>query len=250
MPRSSKESPPSLERRSEPASAAGHVNRQPQVMKSRSRGRILAAARELFAVSGYQETSMAEVAQKAKVARATIYNNFPDKVSLLAALVEDYLNGYIDIARTLQADFPPAQTTFEHLETMIREGIVWRLQHADLFPVIDLAKHVPGSRWRETNAQSDKVWLDWMMEIHRGNARAGLLRDSLDLDFSIKAMFSMVETTLVTFDTPSGEDLVNEVAHQFALLQWHALYTGSPAEAPLMHQIIERKVERPERPRR
>jgi AcrR family transcriptional regulator len=228
-----------LRRRREPGRAKSRTGSQPRVVKSRSRNRILAAARELFVSSGYQETSMAQIAREAGVARATIYNNFPDKVALLAALVQDYLRGYIEIAQRLQASIPANQTTFEHLESMIREGISWRLAHADLFPLIDLAKHVPGSSWHETNAESDKVWLDWMMVMHRGNAEAGLLRDGLDLDFSVKALFSMVETTLITFDNASSAHLVDRVAHEFALLQWHALYDANPSAAPLMHHILD-----------
>lgn len=232
-------SQPITRRRQEPRALSSKKG-SATVVKSRSRGKILVAARALFGSSGYELTSMADVARGAGVSRATIYNNFGDKVSLLAAIVEDYLAGYIEITTRLRSDIPPEQTVFDHLELMIKEGIVWRLRHADLFPVIDLAKHVPGSRWYEFNAESDRAWLDWTMAIHRVNARAGLLRANLNLEFAAKAIFSMVETTLITFDTPASSRRIDDVARQFALLQWYALYSIEPDEAPLMRNVIKR----------
>ncbi|SIS53482.1 TetR/AcrR family transcriptional regulator [Neptunomonas antarctica] len=52
---------------------------------------ILDAARQLFAASGYQGTSIGLVVQTAGVSKPTVYNNFPTKQALLSALMEQLL---------------------------------------------------------------------------------------------------------------------------------------------------------------
>ena len=58
---------------------------------------ILAAATELFARQGFNETATSEVAKKAGVAQGTIFHHFKSKENLLIAicdvLVMEYLAG-------------------------------------------------------------------------------------------------------------------------------------------------------------
>lgn len=53
----------------------------------RSRGAILEAARELFAVTS--DVPMYEVAKRAGVGQATLYRHFPDRVALASTLAEE-----------------------------------------------------------------------------------------------------------------------------------------------------------------
>jgi AcrR family transcriptional regulator len=54
-----------------------------------TRGRIIAAMRELLARDGDRSTSLEEVARVADVARATVYHQFGSKAGLLEAVVGD-----------------------------------------------------------------------------------------------------------------------------------------------------------------
>jgi AcrR family transcriptional regulator len=54
-----------------------------------TRGRIIAAMRELLARDGYRSTSLEEVARAADVTRATVYYQFGSKAGLLEAVVGD-----------------------------------------------------------------------------------------------------------------------------------------------------------------
>lgn len=53
-----------------------------------TRQAILDAAHELFLANGYAGTSVDDIADRAEVARQTIYDNFVDKASLLYAVAE------------------------------------------------------------------------------------------------------------------------------------------------------------------
>ena len=79
--------PVRVRRRARMMPPAGGVARR----KTRTRARLLAAARELFAERGMQRTSIAEIAAHADVATGSFYNYFPTKEELLDALLEEEL---------------------------------------------------------------------------------------------------------------------------------------------------------------
>ena len=64
--------------------------------KEKSRRSILKASRKLFSDQGYDETLIEEIADLAEVSKATVYNYFPDKDSLLIAIVEEVEEGIED----------------------------------------------------------------------------------------------------------------------------------------------------------
>jgi AcrR family transcriptional regulator len=199
---------------------------------------ILTAARELFAEHGYHRTSMAQVAKRAGVVRATIYNHFQRKVDLLRAIVADYMAGYVRIGNELQASAGAQQSVFDILQLTAQRAIDWRIANADLRPLIDLAKHIRESGWEEFNAEADAAMLGWISRIHRANNRRGITRPGLDLDFATAAVYSMIETALSGFDVRSSQQYVDHVAHQLTLLQWNAIYAIEPERAPRVEEVL------------
>lgn len=76
--------------------------------KANNRAAILAAAREVFAESGYEASSIRDVVRRTGLAAGTFYNYFPDKESVLRALLEDrteVLRGRLRVARARARDF-------------------------------------------------------------------------------------------------------------------------------------------------
>ncbi len=57
--------------------------------KSAPKERILSAASDVFLASGFEKTSTAEIARRAKVSKRELYLHFSDKRALLAAVVDD-----------------------------------------------------------------------------------------------------------------------------------------------------------------
>ncbi len=57
---------------------------------ARNRERILAAARELIARKGVRQITLEEVAKAAGVGRATLFRRFPDRATLLLALLDEH----------------------------------------------------------------------------------------------------------------------------------------------------------------
>lgn len=67
-------------------------------MRRRTRTKLLAAAADLFADRGFTATTVAAVAAKARVATGLLYQHFPGKDDLLAAIVTE---AQADLARLL-----------------------------------------------------------------------------------------------------------------------------------------------------
>jgi len=93
------------------ASAADRRARQ----RERTRRRILEAALELFCSRGYASTTMDDIADRADIARRTLFNHFPAKQAILAAdipltivLVQGRMTEITD-ARELFPSFEPLQ---------------------------------------------------------------------------------------------------------------------------------------------
>lgn len=63
--------------------------------KVRTRGAILRAAVTKFAEKSIGETTMDEIAEQAKVSRATLFNYFPNKAEIVVAIVEQMDDGFI-----------------------------------------------------------------------------------------------------------------------------------------------------------
>ena len=205
---------------------------RPRRGEPRARTKIIEASRKLFARRGFSETSMGDIARSAQVARATVYNNFDDKQDILAAIIGDYMSGYGRTARRLRENARSGQTSFELIQEMLREALSWRVNNADLRPIVAVARNLRGSGWEEANKAADDAMLGWIMAVHAADEEAGLVRADIDLEFGVRAAYGMIDSVISSFDVTSTEEEINRVAHQLALLHWYAICSVPPDDAP------------------
>ncbi|MBI3429878.1 MAG: helix-turn-helix transcriptional regulator [Actinobacteria bacterium] len=64
----------------------------------RTRSAILEGAKSLIAAQGLQRANMVDIADTAQVSRATLYNHFRDKSSVMRALLESEVDRLLQIA--------------------------------------------------------------------------------------------------------------------------------------------------------
>jgi len=69
--------------------------------KQRTRHKLLAAARGLFAEKGYEATTTREISRRAGVGVGTLFAHFPGKADLAAALLHDRLDQALEAARAV-----------------------------------------------------------------------------------------------------------------------------------------------------
>jgi AcrR family transcriptional regulator len=206
---------------------------------------ILVAARQLFHSPGYTSIRVADIAHRAGVSRATVYNHFADKRSILYRVVRDYMTGYEQIGRRLKARVDPRDSTYKLLRNMIRDAMLWRIENADLRSAIETAKQMPGSGWQEANQAADRAMHSWISEIHQASASLHITRPDIDISFASIALYSMIEAALSTLSTSAPRAYVERIAEQLALMQWYAIYTIAPEDAPIAQDILPLKVSVP-----
>jgi AcrR family transcriptional regulator len=99
-----------------------------------TRGRILEAARDLFAQRGYQRTSIQQIAERIGVVKTAVLHHFPAKVDILSALVEPLLDDWeAAVAAAAHADTPTRWAVIEGvLEACLAHRHVLRMLLHDL----------------------------------------------------------------------------------------------------------------------
>ena len=88
-------------------------------------GRILVAARDVFAEEGF-EASMESIAARADVGVGTLYRRFPNKADLLNAVVEAAKERNRQIAEEVLAEVPAEDAVFEFVRRCIAVPSCWR----------------------------------------------------------------------------------------------------------------------------
>lgn len=206
--------------------------------EAESASAILIAARQLFNSPGYAATRVADIAHRAGVSRATVYNHFADKKAILYQLVRDYMAGYEQITEWLKASVDPKASIYELLRNMVRDAMLWRIKNADLRSAIEMAKQLPTSGWKEADEAADRAMHGWIADIHHASATLHITRPEIDIDFASGALYSMIEATLSQLSTSATVDEVDRITEQLTLLQWHAIYSIPPQEAPVAEDVL------------
>jgi len=85
------------------AATAGRLGKRERT-KAANRAAILRAAREVFSDIGYGAASVRDVVRRTDLASGTFYNYFPDKESVLRALVDEIAVGARARVRTARAE--------------------------------------------------------------------------------------------------------------------------------------------------
>ena len=79
--------------------------------KSSTREQILEAALDLFAVNGYEATSISQLADVVGIRKASLYSHFANKQDILDTVVETVLKGYADHSIFVSADWDDSEFT-------------------------------------------------------------------------------------------------------------------------------------------
>ncbi len=102
---------------------------------------ILGAAKELYARKGYQESSMADIAETSELGKATIYYYFPNKEAIYREL---YLSCVRDQFQHLGANILAAANLEELLTQMINTYVDWAYDDPSFFGLhFPMGKNAP-----------------------------------------------------------------------------------------------------------
>ncbi len=89
-------------------------------LTQRKRVAILAAAKEEFKDSGFQNTSMDRIAARAEVSKRTLYNHFPSKEALFAVIAQSLV---AQIQQAMEFPFNEGQAIDQQLRSIAHQEL-------------------------------------------------------------------------------------------------------------------------------
>jgi AcrR family transcriptional regulator len=167
-----------------------------------TRDRLLDAAAELFAVHGFNGTSVALIASRAGVTTGAIYSNFSGKNDLFAAVVERHMAGQVNEYRRLYSEGGSAA---ERMQTGADRWMALVAEQPYYFPLFVEV-------WRVALAEPD-------IRRRLRTAYRKLLRE------------------VARLVSEGSGDVVDELDEQTA--EWFALIVCSLADGLAMHKILD-----------
>ena len=97
------------------------------------RAEIQGAARTVFAEKGFEAATLEEIAERAELAKGTIYGYFENKETLFFSLIEEILEGQ---ARILGEVHEKDMNATEKLSEVIRRYVFYLSERKDLFRIL------------------------------------------------------------------------------------------------------------------
>lgn len=155
-----------------PTPAVIERTRRAELAKAVRREEILAAARRVFAGRGFRGTTIADIAEEAKIALGTIYLYFRSKADVFAALNEQF-NALIVVALT---DAPPAVSLEETVRRRVDNVFETCAENRDLVRLVVLNTD-PDSAAAQRMREADAARNGPMVEAIRQAMAAGSIRD-------------------------------------------------------------------------
>jgi AcrR family transcriptional regulator len=189
-----------------------------------TRGRIRAAALDLFTTKGYKQTSLRELADRVGITKASLYYHYPSKQALLLALLQPFID---DWRRTVSAaqllPRTPAAIRFAvagTLDVMLHNRAVCAMLTRDAPAVLAALAPVLA----ELTAMRDQLyeWLAGPDASPTDRLRAIAAAEALQAAF-----------TVGTLVPEMSDDEVRQV-----LLDSAVAVLGLPAEPPAVRQVL------------
>lgn len=169
--------------------------------KINCRNSILKASRRLFKSCGYEDAMMEDIAAKAGVSKATVYNYFPTKESLLIGTANEVIEHVEEIR---SAGAPEGKDSEYMLLHIIKEFTMANMKYPDLARRITYLNSCPTSSMYHTG--------DKMIDIIRAQVKEvqadGIYRSDVDTEDIVH--FIMGLYYIVQYHAPETDDFENE----------------------------------------
>jgi AcrR family transcriptional regulator len=173
----------------------------------------------MFNRQGYDATSVGDLARELGVTKSAIYHHVPSKEALLAAALDEALDG---LSRALDAAIDEAAGTsaYERLRTAVRQSVEILGDH---LPAVTLLLRVRGNSEIELAALARRrVIDDKLARLVRAAVDEGALRDDFPPELTSRLLFGMVNS-LVEWYRPDGPVPIEDISAAIVDLAFEGL---------------------------
>lgn len=158
-----------------------------ELNKLKCRARILKSSRKLFSAKGYENTTIEDVAERSEISKATLYNYFPNKESLLLGIAEEELD---QIRHLINHDLKDVSSAVEKIRRVLEVFILDALPYISLSRKITYLNSCETSPLYATRRDMIAIFLELVLEAQRqGDFRSELNpNDIVDVIMSVYLM--------------------------------------------------------------
>ncbi|GAA2599750.1 TetR/AcrR family transcriptional regulator [Streptomyces axinellae] len=193
--------------------------RTPSRSRGATRDKLFQAAVTLIAEQGFSSTTVEEIAERAGVAKGTVYYNFTSKTELF----EELLRHGVEL---LTADLRDAAgqvaggggTRVDALDAMIRAGLRF-IDHYPAFTQLYVAELWRTNRaWNDTLMVVRKQAVAVVEDVLRAGVAEGELSEDIDIQLTAAALVGMVLVAALDWKAFQPERSLEDVHGALSLL--------------------------------
>jgi AcrR family transcriptional regulator len=177
--------------------------------RAQTRQKLFVAAQQLIAEQGFSATTVDEIAERAGVAKGTVYYTFKNKNDLFEELLRHgvgLLTGSLREASTARAGEP-----VEQVDAMVRAGLAFIEQYRAFARLLLSELWRTNRAWQETLTLLREDAVAVVREALDAAVAAGDLRPDLDTGLVAAAVFGMVLVVALDWLTFQPERTLDDV---------------------------------------
>ncbi|MDT0346534.1 TetR/AcrR family transcriptional regulator [Streptomyces litchfieldiae] len=184
--------------------------------RSATRRRLYAAAVTLIAEQGYSSTTVEQIAERAGVAKGTVYYNFGSKTDFFEAMLRDGVAPLtVSLRRAARGAFERGGGSLDALDAMAGAGLAFITAHADFTRLLVAEQWRTSRAWHPTLVDLRRQVTGVVEDILQEGVKSGEFSDSLDIQLTAGALVGMV---------------------MIGALDWQTFHAGRPSEE--MHAAL------------
>lgn len=150
---------------------------------------IFEAAMAVFSEKGFEKATVDEIAERAGIAKGTIYYNYGSKRELFLSLVEE---GIDRLENTVKKEVARRKSIQAKLESLITVQLRFFDDYKNYCKVLLSEVWGQETRWEETARRIRSGYLSIIREIIEDGKKEGVIKKELETATAASALFGMV----------------------------------------------------------
>lgn len=177
-----------------------------------TRRKLFEAAVTLIAEQGFSSTTVDEIAERAGVAKGTVYYNFASKTVLFEELLRHGIELLTDsLQRAADGTAARGGSNVDALDAMIRAGLEFISAYPALTQLYVAELWRTNRAWQSTLMQVRQQAVAVIETVLRKAISAGELSEEIDIPLTASALFGMVLVAALDWQSFQPERSVDEV---------------------------------------
>jgi AcrR family transcriptional regulator len=198
-----------------------------------TRQRLYQAAVTLIAEQGFSATTVDEIAERAGVAKGTVYYNFASKNKLFEELLRHGV-GLLTASLREAADAVTTQggCRIDALDAMIRAGLEFIVRYPSFVQLYVAEVWRTNRAWQETLTVLRRQVIAVVEQVLREAVAAGEVNDDIDVPLTATALFGMVLVAALDWQAFQPERSIGDVHAALSRLLQGRVGKRGPQSAP------------------